>query len=422
MRLQLLWTMATEFLTLVCGVLLLKIAASVLGPAGFSEYLLTRRAVGLLYLPLVMGLGVAAPRYIAIARTGAMSEFSESAFATATLAAGLFPALAVVLVLNLAPAWGAIAIFGSASLARLVPPASIALAGLAMHGLVYGVYRGRSEMGLANLLQLVNFGVLPLAVFIFGDNAVTVLTALGTGWLIATGVALLHILARESREWRGVASVTEHLRVLLRFGLPRVPGEFALVGIFAVPSLIVVRTHGVVVAGQFSAALSLVTLASGAFTPVSLVLLPHASARAALGDVAGLRGLVVKILLAGVILAGVGVLLAEILVAPFIHWYFGAAYTSAIPIFRACLPGVIPYALYVLMRSILDAVDVKALNSRNLVITFVVVTAVCLVTKSILWTAWGMVGSLTFLGALTLRDTYERLRVSPGHPDPSGPA
>jgi O-antigen/teichoic acid export membrane protein len=66
--------MLTEILVTLSAILLLKFAASLLGPTGFGEYALSRRAVGLLYLPLVMGLGVAAPRYIAIARAGAMSE------------------------------------------------------------------------------------------------------------------------------------------------------------------------------------------------------------------------------------------------------------------------------------------------------------------------------------------------------------
>ena len=72
MRVQLAWTMVTELLVTISGILILKLAASLLGPAGFGEYTLSRRAVGLLYLPLVMGLGIAAPRYIAIARAGAM--------------------------------------------------------------------------------------------------------------------------------------------------------------------------------------------------------------------------------------------------------------------------------------------------------------------------------------------------------------
>jgi O-antigen/teichoic acid export membrane protein len=252
---------------------------------------------------------------------------------------------------------------------------------------------------------------MPLIAFGIGERtAAAILTATGSGWLIVSGAGLLHVLWRERADWRGVAAMREHLKVLLRFGLPRVPGEFALVGLFAIPSLIAVRAHGVVEAGQFSAALSVLTMASGVFAPVSLVVLPRASAQAATGDFHGLRRLVLKILAGGILLATTGVVLGEFLLPALVRWYFGTAFVSAVPVFRACLIGAIPYGVYILMRSILAALDVKAVNSRNLIISFGVAVVLSLVNSSILWMSFSIVGSLALLGALTLRDTYVRLR------------
>jgi O-antigen/teichoic acid export membrane protein len=278
--------------------------------------------------------------------------------------------------------------------------------------MVYAIYRGRSEMGFANAMQLVNLGLIPVSVFALGVNrAEGIIGATGTGWLIVSGIAFGHVMYRERAQWPVAASMREHLRVLLRFGLPRIPGEFALVGLFAIPSLIAVRAHGVIEAGQFSAALTMLTIASGAFAPVGLVLLPRASAQAATGDLAGLRILVLKILAGGILLATLGVLVAEALIPPFIRWYFGTAFLPAIPIFRACILGTIPYVVYILMRSILDALDVKAVNSRNLIITLVVTVALCLINSSVIWMSFGIVASLTLLGALTIRDTFARLKM-----------
>lgn len=413
MRVQLAWTMVTELLVTLSGILLLKFAADLLGPAGFGEYSLTRRATGLLYLPLVMGLGIAAPRYIAIARAGAMEGFTESAFATATLSAGLLPPLAVALLLNLSPGFGAFLLFGTSALAYLVPPATIALAGIALHSMVYAVYRGRSEMQFANTLQIVNTAMAPVFAFMVAPpNATAVLTVTGASWIAVSGIALVHVLYRERAEWRGIATLKQHLAVLLRFGLPRVPGEFALVGLFAIPTLLAVRAHGLIPAGQFSAALSLLTMAAGAFAPVGLVVLPRASAQAATGDLHGLRRLVLRILVGGILLATAGVVIGELLIPAFIEWYFGAAFLPAIPYFRAILLGTIPYAVYILMRSILDALDVRALNSRNLIVSLCVVVILCLIDRSLMWMSGSIVASLTLLGVLTLRDTYARLHLS----------
>src|SRR4051812_11527057 len=112
MRIQLIWTAVTELTVMAAGILLLKLAASFLGPVGFGEYTLTRRAISLMYLPLVLGLGIAAPRYIAIARTGTVEGYAESAFATATLTAGVLPALVVAFLLNFMPGPTATLLFG----------------------------------------------------------------------------------------------------------------------------------------------------------------------------------------------------------------------------------------------------------------------------------------------------------------------
>ena len=101
MRIQLTWTLITELSVMAASILLLKLAAQLLGPVGFGEYTLSRRAVGLLYLPLVMGFGIAAPRYVAISRAGALPGYNARLFAVATLTAGLLPTLIVILLLNL---------------------------------------------------------------------------------------------------------------------------------------------------------------------------------------------------------------------------------------------------------------------------------------------------------------------------------
>jgi O-antigen/teichoic acid export membrane protein len=261
-----------------------------------------------------------------------------------------------------------------------------------------------------------------MAFLISSNNAAAVLTTTGVSWLIVSGIALLHVLYRERADWRGLATMRQHLGVLLRFGLPRVPGEFALVGLFAIPSLLAVRAHGVIEAGQFSAALSVLTMAAGTFAPVGLVVLPRASAQVATGDLAGLRHLVLRILGGGILLAATGVAIGEILIPPFIRWYFGEAFLPAVPYFRAVLLGAIPYAVYILMRSILDALDVRAVNSRNLIVTLCVAVILCLVNRSLLWMSGSIVASLILLGSLTLRDTYVRLRLQPATPPAAIPA
>ena len=410
MRAQLAWTLITELVVMTASILVLKLAAQLLGVVGFGEYTLSRRAIALLYLPLVMGLGIAAPRYVAVARAGALPGYGERSFAIATFTAGLLPCLIVILLMNASPGTASAIIFGTSSMARLVPGATVALGGVAVHAMVYAVFRGRGEMRLANSLQLFNNGIVPVAAFLLAPHdAATILTVTGTTWIVTSGIALVVVLILEERLAAPEYGLWDHLRLLLRFGLPRVPGEFALVGLFALPALIALRMHGVAAAGQFSAGLSLLTIVSSVFAPVGLVLLPRASAQAATGDLLGLKHFVVRMLAGGIILVVIAVIIGELLIPSFVGWYFGKDFVPAIPVFRACLLGAIPYVVYVLLRNVLDALDVRALNSRNLIITLAVLMTLCLLRTEIMSMALSLLAALTLLSILSLRDTYVRL-------------
>ena len=418
MRSQLTWTLITELVVMAAGILVLKLAAQFLGAVGFGEYTLTRRAISLLYLPLVLGLGIAAPRYIAIATAGALPGYSSRSFAVATLTAGLLPALIVIILMNLSPGGASAILFGSTSMSFLVPAATIALAGLTMHSMTYAVFRGRGDMNLANLLQLVNNGIVPVTAFMFVPHyAPTVLTATGVTWMLTSVAALVGVMTRDRTKEIAERPLSDHLRVLLRFGVPRVPGEFALVGLFALPALLALRTQGVVAAGQFSAGMSLLSLVAGVFGPVGLVMLPRASAQAASGDLHGLRRIVLKMLGAGIVLAIAVVAVGETLIPPFVRWYFGKDFIAAIPVFRICLLGAIPYVIYVLLRNILDALDVRAVNSRNLLITLALLLVLCALRTDIMSMASSLLIALTLLGALSLWETRLRLgrRALAGH-------
>jgi O-antigen/teichoic acid export membrane protein len=410
MRSQLTWTLITELVVMAAGIFVLKLAAQFLGAVGFGEYTLTRRATALLYLPLVLGFGIAAPRYIAIATAGALPGYSPRLFAVATLTAGLLPALIVIVLMNLSPGGASAILFGSAKMSFLVPAATIALAGLTMHSMTYAVFRGRGDMNLANLLQLVNNGIVPVTAFMFVPHyAPTVLTATGMTWMLTSVAALVGVMTRDRTKEIAEHPFGDHLRILLRFGVPRVPGEFALVGLFALPALMALRTQGVVAAGQFSAGMSLLSLVAGVFGPVGLVMLPRASAQAASGDLHGLRRIVLKMLAGGIVLAIAAVAIGEFLIPPFVRWYFGKDFIAAIPVFRICLLGAIPYVIYVLLRNILDALDVRAVNSRNLLITLGLLLILSALRTDIRSMASSLVIALTVLGGLSLWETQARL-------------
>ena len=74
-----------------------------------------------------------------------------------------------------------------------------------------------------------------------------------------------------------------------------------------------------------------------------------------------------------------------------------------------CLLGAIPYVIYVLLRNILDALDVKAINSRNLIISLALLLVLCWLRTDIMSMSVSLLVSLTVLGCLSLWETQLRL-------------
>jgi hypothetical protein len=61
------------------------------------------------------------------------------------------------------------------------------------------------------------------------------------------------------------------------------------------------------------------------------------------------------------------------------------------------------------LRNILDALDVKAINSRNLIITLALLLLLCFIRPDIMSMSLSLVVSLIVLGCLSLWETQVRL-------------
>jgi O-antigen/teichoic acid export membrane protein len=411
MRRQLIWTFAAELAVMGASMVVLRAAAQVLGPQGFGEYTLCRRVIGLLQLPLMLGLGIATPRYLAIATARPDHREQRAHYVLAGVGCALIVTLVVAVGFALVPRLVATFFFGSQEFAVLVRPAMLALVGFAAHSVLYAVLRGQLRMRAANAFQFVNLGVVPIAVFALAPSkAEAVIAWLGSLWFALAGAGLVWAVGALVRGSPvRAASLVLRARELLTFGLPRVPGEFALVALFSLPTIVVAHTTGIVQAGHLSFALSVLTMIGSAFAPIGQILLPRASAQVATGKVSRVRHDVVRLLAIGMGLVSVGVLLAEIVARPTVLWYLGPSYAPVVAVLRWILAGAIPYVAYVLLRNVLDALSVRPMNSRNLVAALATVTVLAVLRHDALGLAVSLTAGLTLLGGLTWRDTRRLL-------------
>ena len=401
-------TFATEFTVLACQLLTFKLAAHFLGKQGFSEYAVARRVISTIYPVALLGFGVALPRYVAISAHEQQAGLCDRFFSAAVWCVGL---VAVILlgVMNLAPSRFAYLIYGGGSYGPFVFPISLVIGGQTFHALCYAYFRGRLQMKPANLLQFLNLAAVPVLAFFVGDRSPKMVLE-RIGWLSV----LVSVSALWWTPWRAIGSrCFAEAKTQLRYGVPRVPGDFAQMALLGLPTFFVAHIAGVQQAGYVAISISMVLLIGAIFTPVGLILLPKSSFLFARGSVAELREHVmfllkmtfaISIALSAVVFFAPGVLVQVLL---------GPQYGEVAQIVRLIVPGAVPYSVFLVLRNVLDAFHEHAVTSAFLIMSLCIFCIGALIfqakSNGVNPILFFLLAALVVLGLLTLLETFRVL-------------
>ncbi len=347
------------------GLIAYRLAAHVLGAEGFALYALARRVLATLLPALVLGFGVALPRAVAAMEKG------EGA-----LMAGAALVLSVVSLV----VWGvglsaegflAELFFGNPLAQNLVLPLCLIATGSLGFSLLYGLWRGLLWTHSAALAQVVGLGSTPLVGLVLsGGSLVSALwwqggLLAGGSWL-AVGWQIVRA-QREEQASMGLREIEQSARELLRFGLPRVPGDGALMMLLGVPALVVVQVGTLEAAGAVAFGMTFVTLVGAALGPLSTLLLPYAVRSGRSG-----RNQLYRAAWAGWGLAAVGCGAGIVLAEPLTSLVLGEGYRELAPIVGLCLAGAVGYAAFVAFRSLNDAWYTRVVNAHSAIGALVV--------------------------------------------------
>lgn len=391
-------TTLTEGLSMLGMVLTYRLAAQV-SKQDLDIYVIVRRTVSFVFPVILMGAMVGLTRFVAMSKEPDQKRGYLRGALTWVLPLG---ALTMLLSFLLAKqlAW---VIYGSYESAPLVPPLALMTVGIALHGVAYGFLRGKPATIVANFVQLMVLAIAPCAAFLLWTDMATVLWATGIAWVAVPLLSIMpSMLAPVKRKMRSERSE------LLRYGLPRVPGDIALGALLTVPGYVALRTYGLDVSGEVGFGATLLNLAAAVFSPVALLLLPAAAGRLAAGDHLGLErniGRMVWLVLAASIALTLGF---ELLSKPLLIAYLGPTGEAYLPMSRIIFIGALPFAFFNGMRSVLDAYFHTPRNGVNLLKAFGVLllgSAIHLAVPTP-WYTMGIVTALSmyFLGWLTWRD------------------
>lgn len=382
------------------GTLLVYRLAAQGGREELDGYVVVRRTISFLQPMATMGLAVGLPRMVAMGVDQARQRrYLRSA---TSVTAGV--AAVLVLIAFAFPAAISSAVFGSTGYTDLVRPMSIMVLGLCLHAMAYSYLRGLQRMTAANVLQLVSLAIVPAAAFLVAGDLASVLWVTGGVWCVATLPVLVPEIIRAS----GTAGRGEQAE-LLRYGLPRIPGDLALAGLLTIPIYLVSYLHGLEAGGRLALGITFLNLIGAAFSPVSLLLLPKAAAQLQAKDHVGLESRIRHLEKWTLISVLLGTVLVELgmpwLLTIYLGAEVGADYVDVCRIFFIAAP---PFAYFIALRSVLDAFHTTPRNGINVMLAFGVLVLACVPLYILglgpIWMAAAVVGAIHFLAYRTWRD------------------
>ncbi len=395
-------TFITEAFVLIAGILVYKFANNLIGDTSFSEYALVKRTLSFIQPILMLGMGVGIPRYIAFALGKGKKKDSISYFFNGFMMV-LFLGLVLALFLLLFPSAFSFLFFGNTSYFYLIYPLLLMCIGLLLHSSIYSYFRGNIMMFPANLLQIINLGIVPIISFAFSKDIVVVFYLNGIFWVFVSIMFFLKILIKNYTVLHFNFKIA---RELLIYGVQRMPGDIAIAGLFSLPAFYAAHYKGVKEAGYVAFGIILLNMVGAAFGPICLILLPESSKMISENRLADLLKTAHRLTLGTLIITLIGFVVYYIFAAQILTLYFGTVDPALIEISKIIMLGCFGYTLYISLRSILDAFYIKAVNTKNIFIVFIIflITSfiILLFSDNFNFVLFSLAISLNILGLLTL--------------------
>lgn len=406
---DMLLTTLTSVATVLAFVAMTRLLANGLGPEGFGGYSIARRILSTVEPVSTLAMSIAITRYIAVAESPRQGE----AYYLAGLALCVAPALVLAAAGCLFSRPLTTLFFLRADYRPVFIATLLMTVGYSIYIALYSRYRGMGQMGRANLWQISVLAIFPLALswtYSKSGEPAQIILWLGVFFFAAAVPTAVH--ARQAVLSGGIPSRRE-FDVLLRYGAPRVPGNFAFSGLLALGPFLAAQYGSLREAGYLTIAQSLLRLIEGATEAFGRVALPKISKLFADGQIEQLRAKLADIV-ASVLHVGLFVSLHTSLCARELTLtWLGPQYLDCVPLIRVMTVFLIPYLAFVTLRVIVDAIEPKAVNSTNLYIALAIATAASLALGAglgVLGLAIGTGIGIASLGILTISTLWRSCR------------
>src|SRR5688572_12691398 len=160
-------TFITEFIVLLSGIWVYRLATEI-GNEQFSIYAITRRVVSLIQPIMMLGMAVALPRFVASLKPS--QKGTSEHYLIAALSIPLMICFMLLISSLIWPEFFSFTFYGVSKYEFMSMPIFVMIAGLIVHTMVYGYNRGKMKINHANIMQLTNMALVPVAAFMVEND------------------------------------------------------------------------------------------------------------------------------------------------------------------------------------------------------------------------------------------------------------
>ena len=406
------FTAAASVATVAASLFVLRFIAEGLGIEKFGAYSLSTRLMGFLLPFSLLGLNVTLPRFVSMAP----GEREKRDYLLSAVLLGMVPNLLILAGGFLWSGLLAKAVFHDAGYQTLFLIILFWEISYFIYSVLDSYYFGTGQIRKSNYWQIFLgvAGPLFIAFYFSRSGNVNLLAGSMAALYLATAIPLgfnLFLALMQKTAWPKIQSYIKELWI---YTAPRFPVRFVLgsllsLGPLLAPHFGTLQDAGFLIIGQM--VFSVTEMGSVAF---SRVILPKAGELVAQGRHDYLKerieDIVVFVFHAGIFMCFQLIIWTDQII---LVW-LGGQFKGAIPLMRILITAMPPYLLFIMLSPIIDTVEPKPVNLKNLIISFVAALAISLPAGKFLsktGLAFGTTSGIVVLGFLTVFYLWKHYRL-----------
>lgn len=358
-----------------------------------------KKTSALLLVAFILGMGVTVPKFVLE---------TERSKAASILIKGVFLSLVVSLIslaviISFPEYWGDKLIGREFQVIDIICIFSIIISGV-FSGIIYSYFRGIYIIKEANLLVVINAISQILLVMLVK----TIYQYIVLSSVVVFLISILFLLFKSSfiQELRACRkSDFFSIKKQFVYGALRVPGDFSLEGLSSLPVIYTTTSFGISMGGQMAYALTIFGLVLSVMSPINFIMLPKVSKALKVdGDFLDAKRIVSQsalIVVPIIALSSISIFYMADFIAEYI--FSSSSPEVLVEYIRHICIAVIPFAIYTLLRSVIDAWYSFPLNSLNCFVAILVfIGGKMLFSDFDLGILYAMILAYTVLGFLTI--------------------